>query len=247
MRKILFITSRRSFARSLSVTAALTLAAPVLANTEVAPMSYNELVLKYEGGGQGYGATTTLGSATGAYQFTYDTLKGLGYIASGPDDVPSGSGEWARVVWTGKDGVNSRSDFLASPEAQDNALITLSEANWQSIQSSVPLGTDVNGVPMTQSGAMFASHMMGAPRFNAWAACGFQPECLSADQAAANNMTVEEYQAHLMERMGEAAGVAPGSIDPVTGAPTMDLPDIALMPWIATAHRPLVTPGQLGG
>lgn len=198
--------------------------------------NYADLVYKHEGGGK-VDATTKLGSASGKYQFTYSTLKSLGFIESGPGNVPSGAGEWANVRWTGKGGVHSRQQFLNNEAAQDLALGELTQSNWNFIQSKVPVGTVVNGVEMSQGGALFAAHMLGAGGFNQWASCGFQAHCLNDGQASANNMSKEQFQAHLMKRMAAGGGYDPSVIassggDGLGGGiPVSSPPSIVLMPW----------------
>lgn len=211
----------------------------VFALTAVASVgtgNYADLVYKGEGGGNP-AATTPLGSASGKYQFTYATLKDLGYITSGPVKVPPGAGEWSGVVWSGKDGVNSRSDFLNNVAAQDAALETFTQNNWNSISSITPLGTSINGVEMTQGGALYAAHMLGEGGYKAWASCGFQAECLMSSQASANNMTKEQLQAHLMKRVAEGGGYDPSVIASSdtggtggTSAP-IEFMKLKLMPW----------------
>lgn len=206
------------------------------ANAPAAGGNYADLVFKHEGGGR-IDATTKLGSASGKYQFTYATLKGLGFIASGPSKVPAGAGEWAGVQWTGKGGVYSRQQFLNNGAAQDLALNEFTQSNWNRIQANVPVGTTVNGVQMTQGGALFAAHMLGNGGFNQWASCNFQAHCLDAGQAAANNMTKEQLQAHMMKRIAEGGGYDPSVIassggDGLGGGiPVVAPPSIVLMPW----------------
>lgn len=198
--------------------------------------NYADLVSRREGGGR-IDATTRLGSASGKYQFTYGTLKDLGFIESGPNNVPPGAGEWAGVRWTGKGGVYSRQQFLNNETAQDLALGEFTQSNWNRIQSHVPVGTTVNGVQMTQGGALFAAHMLGNGGFNQWASCGFQASCLDADQASANNMTKEQLQAHMMRRLAEGGGYDPSVIASSGGGalgggtPVTPPPSIVLMPW----------------
>lgn len=203
--------------------------------------NYADLVFGGEGGGK-IDATTRLGSASGKYQFTYATLKDLGFISSGPETVPAGAGEWpSNVVWTGKGGVNSRQDFLNNVAAQDLALSEFTQSNWNSIQRHTPLGTSVNGVTMTQGGALYTAHMLGNGGYAQWASCGFQAHCLDAGQAAANNMTKEQLQAHMMKRLAEGGGYDPSVIASPAGGeggygggstPAIENPVIALMPWV---------------
>lgn len=198
--------------------------------------NYADLVYKGEGGGNP-AATTTLGSASGKYQFTYATLKDLGYITSGPATVPAGAGEWSGVVWSGKDGVNSRTDFLRDEAAQDAALDTFTQKNWNHISQYTPLGTEVNGVQMTQGGALYAAHMLGPGGYEQWASCNFQAHCLNSDQAAANKMTKEQLQAHMMKRVAEGGGYDP-SVIASSGSgggggmtPPIEQLQLRLMPW----------------
>lgn len=214
---------------------ALGVGPPLGAATPDAPTDFGALVRKYEGGSLGYGATTTAGTATGAYQFTFDTLVGLGYIEAGQKLPAFGSDPWSGVRWTGKDGVFSRSQFLATPSAQDKAFQAFSARNWSSISSLVPVGQTINGVPMTEGGALFAAHMMGAGGFNKWASCNFQSHCLDPKQASANGMSLEQYQAHLMKRVAMGGGTDPGNIqiaegmDGEVGRITYRM---TLMPWV---------------
>lgn len=197
--------------------------------------NYADLVYKGEGGGNP-AATTDRGSASGKYQFTYPTLKSLGFIKSGPKNVPAGSGEWAGVVWAGKNGVNSREDFLKNVAAQDAALNEFTQSNWNAIQAVTPLGTTVNGVQMTQGGSLYAAHMLGEGGYKAWASCGFQSHCLLQDQADANHMTKEQLQAHMMNRLAEGGGYDPSVIASSGGGmggstPAIEQIQLNLMPW----------------
>jgi hypothetical protein len=187
---------------------ALTLPASVLAAT------YQDWVRKWESGSfeGNYSQTTTLGTATGAYQLPFAALTDLGYVKQGQKLPAFGAGEWEGIEWTGKDGVTSRASFLASKTAQDNAFASFTQKNWSYIQKFAPVGTTVNGVTMTKDGALAAAHMMGMGGFQKWSACGFKKECLIAEHAAANKMTLEEYQAHLMKRVAEGGGMDPGDI-----------------------------------
>lgn len=213
------------------------LASPATSSEDGGSGNYADLVKQQESGGD-YGATTTLGTASGAYQFTFATLKGLGMVKSG--STPAfGEGEWSGVEWTGKHGINSRADFLASQSAQDAVFSEFTSNNWGTISSSVPVGDTVNGVPMTQSGALHAAHMLGAGGFNQWASCGYQPQCLNMSQASANNMTREQFQAHLMKRVAEGGGYDASMV--LNGefgedGVVQEIPMVGLMDWKAPAY-----------
>ena len=123
-------------------------------------VEYANMVLGGEGGGN-WGATNLLGesTATGAFQFTYGTLKELGYIDRSSRSVTEemyGAGEWKNVKWTGLNGINSREDFLTNQKAQVNALKIFTERNLKTIKPDY--STKANGVPLTPGGVAYASH-----------------------------------------------------------------------------------------
>lgn len=206
---------------------------------------YGQMIMGMEGGSLGYAATTTLGTATGAYQFTYATLGSLGYIDLAASSLPSfGGGEWSGVVWTGKDGVMSRDQFLSNHAAQDRAFQEFTSKNLASVQSSWTPGQVVNGIPLTAGGVAAATHMLGAGGFNQWAASGFSAEGLDPSAAAANRMTPEQWNEHLMKRVAKGGCFDPGDIQ-ISAEGIGDLPEIFLMPWTPRMMAPIVMPGQL--
>lgn len=216
-------------------------------------MTYAEMVYSGEADHRGYGSTTKLGTATGAYQFTFETLQDLGYVEKGQARPAFGDDPWNGIKWTGKGGVNSRAEFLASSSAQDEALGVFTERNWVSIQSKTPLEKDVNGVPMTQPGALYAAHMLGTGGYAQWASCDFQAHCISVEQASANNMTKEQMQEHLMGRLAKGAGVDPSTITGGGGSgggmgggtSTFENVAMKLMPWDSAAARVTMLPGDM--
>lgn len=67
--------------------------------------------------------------------------------------------------WTGKDGVNSKADFLDSPKAQENAIRTYMDVQWKYITN---MGLDKavgktlsDGTTLTQSGMLAGAHLVG--------------------------------------------------------------------------------------
>lgn len=221
------------------------LAGPAFGQDAGAP-NYAELVLRDESGGD-YNIVSTSSTATGGYQFMYGSLIDLGYIApGGPGSTPpKGEGAWENVEWTGKGGIYSRDEFRASTSAQDQAFAEYTQKNWNAISSNSAVGEMVNGVPLTQSGALHAAHMMGAGGYNTWASCGYQAHCLSASQAAANNMSLEQYQAHLMGRMAAGGGYdASMIIDGEWGGDSnIVIPMMGLMNWKSTSYSQIRPPG----
>lgn len=227
-------------AKTLALSAVLLASVPVSAFASCASdggtgtgATYADMVLAGEGGGN-WQATNLLGesTATGAYQFTYGTLQELGYISHDSRAVGTdmyGAGEWQGVTWTGKDGINSRTDFLNSQSAQVNALTDFTERNLAAINADY--SSTANGVPVTPGGVGYAAHFLGAGGYQQWASCGHQPQCLPAAALASNSSyTPETMNDMLMGRMAEGAGVDPSCIDPSLHE-GQELPGIALMPW----------------
>ncbi|NWE92847.1 type I secretion C-terminal target domain-containing protein [Pseudomonas reactans] len=96
----------------------------------------------------------------GKYQMGEAALIDTGYVL--PDDDPYDNNYSGG--WTGKGGVNSTSDFLNSPAAQEQAVRELSARNWETIKAlglDAYIGTTVNGVLITKSGLIAGSHLVG--------------------------------------------------------------------------------------
>lgn len=207
--------------------------------------SYSDLLKKAEGGAKLWHATNPDSTATGAYQFTFGTLKELGFIKSGA--LPAfGEGSWAGVEWTGKGGVYSRDDFFNNQAAQDLALSDLTTRNLETVSSDWSEGMEVDGVPMTAGGVAFATHMLGAGGFKQWAASGFTPAGLDADRAAEHNMSLDEYQNHFVKRLAEGGCMDPGMIS--SGAGNGDvgpMAEVGLMPWGVPVAAAIIMPGDL--
>lgn len=207
---------------------------------------FGAYIRQIEGGPKGYLATNPSSTATGAYQFTLGTLKELGYIShyTGPISQYFGDSSWDGVVWTGKDGINSRAQFKASQGAQDRAFADLTQRNLQAVSGHWTPGAVVNGVAMTEGGVAAAVHMLGAGGFRQWAASGFSSSGLNSSIAAAHNWTPEQYNQHLMNRVARGGCMDPGSISIGEDA-IAELPEVFLMPFTARPGSPVLMPGSL--
>jgi hypothetical protein len=111
-----------------------------------------------ESGGD-YQAVNTL-NFLGAYQFGEAALVDLGYVRldSDPYDNNFSGG------WTGKNGIRSSEDFLASPTVQDKAATAWVKLMWHYIEAEDldrHAWTEVGGVKLTPSGMLAASHLLG--------------------------------------------------------------------------------------
>lgn len=99
-----------------------------------------------------WSAQSTSSSAIGGYQMTQGALQDAGYINS------SGA-------WTGLNGVNSASQFMASPTAQTAAFNSYSGTVWsrdQSLGLTSYVGQTVGGQTMNQSAILGGSYLLGA-------------------------------------------------------------------------------------
>lgn len=73
--------------------------------------------------------------------------------------------------FTGKDGIYSKQDFLNNPEAQEKAVRKFHEEKWKQLKGAVYeytgknvkefLGKEINEIPITPSGLLIASHLVG--------------------------------------------------------------------------------------
>jgi hypothetical protein len=66
--------------------------------------------------------------------------------------------------WTGKGGVNSKEDFLSSPEAQENAFDEYKRSQWRDIENrelDKYIGKEVGGIQITASGLLAGAHLLG--------------------------------------------------------------------------------------
>lgn len=97
----------------------------------------------------------------GAYQFGEAALTDLGFVRYDGDAFDNNySGGW-----TGKHGVRSLNDFLASRRAQDLAMQEWIKLMWHYIEKdglAAYAGHTVGNVTLTQSGMLAATHLLGA-------------------------------------------------------------------------------------
>jgi len=96
----------------------------------------------------------------GAYQFGEAALIDLGYVANdgNPYNNDFSGG------FTGKNGIDSQSEFLNTPSAQDAAAAEWFDLLWARIvyfDLDVYSGQTLNGVKLTTSGMIAASHLLG--------------------------------------------------------------------------------------
>ncbi|CAL94659.1 DUF3262 family protein [Azoarcus olearius] len=80
---------------------------------------------------------------------------------------------WAGT-FTGKYGVTSLADFLASPDAQIQAATAYHSQVWATLSGNYGaesyIGTTIGGIEITQSGLVAAAHLLGAGTVGKWLA-----------------------------------------------------------------------------
>ena len=132
----------------------------------------------------------------GLWQMGAAALMDGGYVTSSSNkdlDNPE--------VWTGKDGINSKADFLADVKAQENSVRALHKRNLRALKKwGVVSDSDDPG---HIQGLLFASHLLGAGSIRKWV--NKEGGGLKAD---ANGTTAEEYY----ELGKRAAAHQPGQI-----------------------------------
>ncbi|MEO0013082.1 MAG: hypothetical protein RLZZ535_1471 [Cyanobacteriota bacterium] len=104
----------------------------------------------------------------GKYQFGEALLIDLGYYQA---EVFYNGGEngvdknYWEGTWTGKEGINSKEDFLNNNNVQEIAIEEAFNLFWDRITSELSienyLGGSVEGVPITCSGILAAAHLRG--------------------------------------------------------------------------------------
>ncbi len=123
--------------------------------------SYNQFfaALRQRESGNDYSAVNGYGFI-GAYQFGEAALIDLGYVVNDGSAFNNDFGGG----FTGKNGIDSRSEFLNKPDAQDTAAEEWFELLWNRIayyDLDIYAGQTLNGVALTKSGMIAASHLLG--------------------------------------------------------------------------------------
>jgi hypothetical protein len=93
------------------------------------------------------------------YQFGEAALQDLGYYKGDSTKKNDWIGEW-----TGKNGIYSKDDFLKNSEVQDKAADEWFALLWKRIQRlglDKYVGQTVDGIEITESGLIAASHLKG--------------------------------------------------------------------------------------
>ncbi len=96
----------------------------------------------------------------GAFQMGEVALEEAGYYIRNSAHKGDENNYWDGV-WTGKDNIWSKQDYLNSPTAQKNAAKIFHKKTWQYIRNlnlHKYIGKNVNGIEITPSGLIAGSH-----------------------------------------------------------------------------------------
>lgn len=134
-------------------------------------MTYEDFreALKQRESSGNYQAVNSFGYL-GAYQFGEAALVDLGFVVN--DGNPYDN---QITAWTGKMGIDSTAEFLASPSVQDAAADEWFELLWgyaESLGLDAYLGQTIDGVYITASAIIAGAHLMGAGGMRDWLASG---------------------------------------------------------------------------
>ena len=103
----------------------------------------------------------------GKYQVGTPVLEDLGYIKKGTFAAnPNNTILTSDSVWTGKDGINSRDDFIANHDIQDKVALENLQNQYKFLQAKNGISdADDNE---TVAGMLMTSHLLGAGGATTW-------------------------------------------------------------------------------
>jgi hypothetical protein len=128
-----------------------------------------------------YDATNQYGYQ-GKYQLGSLALQDLGYVKAGTPQTTEALSNPNN--WTGKNGVSSNADFLASPEVQESAMYDYTRRNYSTLQSKGIITPDTT--QEQAAGYLSSAHLVGAGGTSKWVTSG-------QTVADANGTTAAQY------------------------------------------------------
>jgi hypothetical protein len=121
-------------------------------------------IAQTESGGS-YTVVNSIGYS-GKYQFGVAALEDMGYVTKGTWAAYGRNSVLEQNVWTGKDGINSRDDFLNSPGIQESVMFNYTKRNYSTMERIGAVRTDDDAV--TVAGLLKTAHLLGAGGANSW-------------------------------------------------------------------------------
>jgi hypothetical protein len=121
-------------------------------------------IAQTESGGS-YAVVNSIGYS-GKYQFGVAALEDMGYVTKGTWATYKRNSVLTQNVWTGKDGINSREDFLNSSDIQESVMFNYTSRNYNTMER---IGAVRNGdEAATVGGLLKTAHLLGAGGANSW-------------------------------------------------------------------------------
>jgi len=110
-----------------------------------------------ESGGD-YGVVNSYGYL-GKYQFGELALIDVGYFTADG----TAANDFRQGYWTGKNGIDSKADFLADSAAQEQAIRAYMKLQWLYLGETQRFaGQTIGGLKVTESGLLAGAHLLGA-------------------------------------------------------------------------------------
>lgn len=141
------------------------------ATVAIGPLSKEQVktlfasIAKTESGGA-YNAVNSLGFS-GKYQMGVAALEDLGYVKSGTLATYKQNSVLSNPnVWTGKDGINSRDNWLASKGVQESAMEIYTQNNYKAMVKNGAIKDGDNAA--TVAGLLKTAHLLGAGGAKKW-------------------------------------------------------------------------------
>lgn len=124
------------------------------------PSSYRNFLdaLGERESGGNYGVVNSYGYL-GKYQFGELALIDVGYYRDDDTDA----NDWQNGYWTGKNGIDSKAEFLADGAAQEQAIRAYMKLQWVYLGETERFaGQTIGGLKVTESGLLAGAHLLGA-------------------------------------------------------------------------------------
>lgn len=110
-----------------------------------------------ESGGD-YGIVNSYGYL-GKYQFGELALIDIGYYTADG----TAANDWRKAYWTGRNGIDSKADFLADGAVQEQAIRAYMKLQWVYLGDTQRFaGQVIGGLKITESGLLAGAHLLGA-------------------------------------------------------------------------------------
>jgi integrating conjugative element protein (TIGR03758 family) len=153
----------------------------------------------------------------GWYQMGEAAMIDAGYYRR---DATPDRNDWNPANFTGKNGINSLADFIASPAKQTQAITDYNQRQWSYITAmrlDQAIGRTINGILITESGLLAGAHLVGIG--------GLQQFINSNGRIVPKDGTGTPIPKYVKDFGGFALGpVAPGFVPP--GGPPVIFPPV---------------------